>query len=357
MAHDVFISYSKHDKPAADAVCAKLESRGIRCWTAPRDIRPGMSWGGAIVEAIDGARVMLLLFSSHANGSPQIMREVERAVHKGIVVVPVRVEDINPTSDFAYFLGTPHWLDAITPPFEQYLDRIADAAKFWLKSDAPRSKAPTGPVRAETAASRGAIASAPGVPRKLPNWRRIKMPALVIAAFASAAAAFFWTRNYLAATHSSETSTISQPMTTTPASDSTPTATNQSVTKSEVPSPAARVPGTSEVSTSAAPDGATDLPRDPEFMSYFQTVQRKIKQAWTFPGDDPDLNATVNFGIGPSGDVTKLQITKGSGDGVFDDSVVRAIRRAAPFPQPPEKFRTQFSDGVDAVFQLGDLRS
>jgi hypothetical protein len=49
MAHDVFISYSAHDKPAAHAVCAKLESRGIRCWTAPRDIRPGMSWGGAFL--------------------------------------------------------------------------------------------------------------------------------------------------------------------------------------------------------------------------------------------------------------------------------------------------------------------
>ncbi|WP_179468215.1 TIR domain-containing protein [Mycolicibacterium vinylchloridicum] len=40
MAHDVFISHSSLDEPAADAVCAELEARGIRCWTAPRDIRP-----------------------------------------------------------------------------------------------------------------------------------------------------------------------------------------------------------------------------------------------------------------------------------------------------------------------------
>jgi Mg-chelatase subunit ChlD len=36
MAHDVFISHSARDKPYADAVCAKLESRGLRCWIAPR---------------------------------------------------------------------------------------------------------------------------------------------------------------------------------------------------------------------------------------------------------------------------------------------------------------------------------
>ncbi|WP_423948599.1 toll/interleukin-1 receptor domain-containing protein, partial [Candidatus Binatus sp.] len=39
MAHDVFISHSARDKPYADAICAKLESRGIRCWIAPRDVR------------------------------------------------------------------------------------------------------------------------------------------------------------------------------------------------------------------------------------------------------------------------------------------------------------------------------
>src|SRR5260370_30456342 len=133
MAHDVFISHAANDKPFADRICAKLESRGIRCWIAPRDIRPGMSWGSAIIEAIDGARVMLLVFSSRANRSPQVSREVERAVSKNLVVVPVRVEDVKPSGDLEYFLGTPHWLDAITPPFEHHLDGIADSTKFWLE--------------------------------------------------------------------------------------------------------------------------------------------------------------------------------------------------------------------------------
>ena len=133
MAHDVFISYSAFDKSAADAVCAKLETRGISCWIAPRDIRPGMEWGSALLEAIDDARVMLLVFSSHADGSPQIKREVERAVHKEIVIVPVRIEDIKPSGNLEYFLGTPHWLDAIAPPFERHLEYIADSVRFWIQ--------------------------------------------------------------------------------------------------------------------------------------------------------------------------------------------------------------------------------
>lgn len=44
--HDVFISYAAADKPVADAACATLESRKIRCWIAPRDVVPGArrSW-------------------------------------------------------------------------------------------------------------------------------------------------------------------------------------------------------------------------------------------------------------------------------------------------------------------------
>ena len=38
MAHDVFISYSHEDAFVAQAVCAKLEEKQIRCWYAPRNI-------------------------------------------------------------------------------------------------------------------------------------------------------------------------------------------------------------------------------------------------------------------------------------------------------------------------------
>src|SRR5205807_10297606 len=96
MAHDLFISYSHKDKPAADAACATLEARGIRCWIAPRDEAPGSDWGEAILDAINGARVMVVVFSAHANESTQIKREVERAVAKGIPIIPLRIEDVVP---------------------------------------------------------------------------------------------------------------------------------------------------------------------------------------------------------------------------------------------------------------------
>jgi ABC-type amino acid transport substrate-binding protein len=132
VVHDVFISYSHHDKPEADAVCSRLEAQGIRCWIAPRDVVPGEEWGAAIVDAIRSSRVMVVVFSQHANTSPQIRREVERAVIAEVVLIPFRIEDVAPERGLEFFLGTPHWLDALTPPLEAHLERLAIAVSSHL---------------------------------------------------------------------------------------------------------------------------------------------------------------------------------------------------------------------------------
>jgi hypothetical protein len=136
MAFDAFISYSSQDKTAADATCAVLEGDGIRCWIAPRDIRPGVEYGAAIVDAIDQCHVMVLVFSSSANESRQIHREIERAVAKGVPILPVRIEEVAPTKSMEYFLGAIHWLDALSPPLEKHLHKLAETVQAMLKIDA-----------------------------------------------------------------------------------------------------------------------------------------------------------------------------------------------------------------------------
>jgi hypothetical protein len=125
VAFDVFISYASKDKVVADAVCARLESAGIRCWIAPRDIVAGTSYGEAIIDAIHGAKVMVLVFSSSANASGHIPKEVERAVSNGVAILPFRIEDVAPGKSLDYFIGSVHWLDAMTPPMEKHLDDLA----------------------------------------------------------------------------------------------------------------------------------------------------------------------------------------------------------------------------------------
>jgi hypothetical protein len=134
LAHDAFISYSGEDKLMADAARGALETAGIRCWIAPRDISPGSEWGAAIIDAIDHSAVMVLIFSSNANESPQIRREVEHAVGNGVTIVPVRIDQAEPTRSLAYFMAGVHWLDAFTPPLENHLQGLVTSIKALLRA-------------------------------------------------------------------------------------------------------------------------------------------------------------------------------------------------------------------------------
>ncbi len=125
MAHDIFISYSSEDKTVADAVCAGLESRGTRCWIAPRDVGPGQDWAATIVDAIQDCSIFVIILSSGSNKSSQVLREVERAVSAGKLVIPFRIEDLVPSKSLGYFLSVSHWLDAMTEPLEKHIEELA----------------------------------------------------------------------------------------------------------------------------------------------------------------------------------------------------------------------------------------
>lgn len=129
MTAQVFISYSSNDRMIANMVCALLEERGHRCWIAPRDIVPGTEWGEAIISGLKDSSVFVLVFSSHANNSPQILREVERAVHLGLPIIPFRIEDVLPERSLEYFMSVPHWLDALSPPVEDHILRLGDVVE------------------------------------------------------------------------------------------------------------------------------------------------------------------------------------------------------------------------------------
>jgi TIR domain len=176
MAHDVFISHSAKDKATADAVCAMLESEGIRCWIAPRDVLASREYGEAIIDAIEECRIMVLVFTANANASPQIRREIERAVNHGVAILPLRMEDVLPGKSLEYFIGNVHWLDALTPPFEAHLKNLAATIKILLARPEPGGPPPMPQeVRLPASGGVGAAGRVPetaGVHGKLPAPHR-----------------------------------------------------------------------------------------------------------------------------------------------------------------------------------------
>jgi len=135
MSHDVFISYSNKDKSVADAVCSILEQNGIRCWIAPRDITPGVPFAEAIIDGIKGAKVFILVYSSNSNHSQQVIKEVDRAVHHGLAIIPLRLEDVPMSKQLEYYVSDVHWLDALTPPLEKHISKLVKVVQLLLKMD------------------------------------------------------------------------------------------------------------------------------------------------------------------------------------------------------------------------------
>jgi TolB-like protein/Flp pilus assembly protein TadD len=135
MESKVFISHSSKDRAIADVICKQLEFAGIKCWIAPRDIEAGSDWTEGIIRGIDSCRVFVLVFSGNSNASEHVRREVAKAFTLGLAVIPFRIENIEPHGSLAYFLGTVHWLNAITPPLESHLEALTKRTKQLLLAD------------------------------------------------------------------------------------------------------------------------------------------------------------------------------------------------------------------------------
>lgn len=254
MAHDVFISYAADDKGVADAMCARLESRGIRCWYAPRDILAGRAWSEAILDGIEGARILVVVLSRHSNGSTHVLGEIERAVHKKLHVIPFRVEDVQPSRALELFVNSRHWLDAVTPPLVTHLDKLGDTIQALLPHLGSRAKSVAPPAR-----ERPLPATTPRTPSGRPL--RVGSAALVVALAAFAA----WRglrstdskAGELAPGAPEETALLAVPEPVPPAERPEPTPEENAVVLAETPSSTG-----SEVDQEASPSeapGASDL--------------------------------------------------------------------------------------------------
>jgi actin-related protein len=151
MGKHIFICHSTHDKLIAEEVCKALESRDIRCWMAPRDIPPGAEWAETIVDAVDNSSGVVLVLSSNSNSSPQVIREIGRAVSKNVTIIPFRIDDTPLSPSMEYFLSTHQWLDALKPPLERHFQKLADTVQRLLDREAAKEKARQ---EAETARAR-----------------------------------------------------------------------------------------------------------------------------------------------------------------------------------------------------------
>jgi TonB family protein len=81
----------------------------------------------------------------------------------------------------------------------------------------------------------------------------------------------------------------------------------------------------------------------PELSDYFRRLEESVRNSWILPAalarDAGKLVVELRIVIEKDGRVSAQRIERGSGNSYFDDSVLRAIRKASPLPVPPEQLR------------------
>jgi hypothetical protein len=146
MAFDVFLSHASEDAKLANVVCSALESRGVKCFIAPRDIRLAEKWAETVSEAIEGCRALLLLLSDHANQSPVIPYEVEQAATSARrkQIITVRLTDAGAPSGMYFFLKSHHWYEAVGRDAREFVPDLVSqvCSKLHGSSTPPLRPAP-----------------------------------------------------------------------------------------------------------------------------------------------------------------------------------------------------------------------
>ena len=124
---DVFLSYEHTSKPIADRIVAALESRSIRCWYAPRNVRGG--YAASIMGAISQCRAFVVVLDRRSSESPQVLNEVEaaygRVMQDGLPIIPVRLDDQELNAEMLYYVKRLHWVDSFANGLDAAIEDLA----------------------------------------------------------------------------------------------------------------------------------------------------------------------------------------------------------------------------------------
>jgi formylglycine-generating enzyme required for sulfatase activity len=144
IGHRVFISYykgkgeSSKDRNVADKIYSALNSKGIRCWMAPRDVLPGDEDVKAMIDAVMHSKVLVLIFSLNADKSHWVKSEVRKALDEKITIIPFCIENGFDQSILGFMVGSRHRINAHTQPRRKHLDKLVEAVSEHIKKEPER---------------------------------------------------------------------------------------------------------------------------------------------------------------------------------------------------------------------------
>lgn len=126
---DVFICHrtAEPDQDIADAICTRLEKRGLRCWIAPRNILAGsQNYERDIIKGVESCRLFLLVSGFKSIYSEDCEMELKAAVLSDKALYSYRIDDTPYDGAFERALSKVQWLDASDDPYAHLEQLVID---------------------------------------------------------------------------------------------------------------------------------------------------------------------------------------------------------------------------------------
>jgi len=140
---DVFICHrtAEPDQDIADAICTRLEERGLRCWIAPRNILAGsQNYERDILKGVENSKVFLLVSSFKSIYSQDCEMELKAAVLENKALYSYRIDDTPYDGAFERALSQVQWLDAQDDPYAHLEQLVIDIKGILARDEREKSE-------------------------------------------------------------------------------------------------------------------------------------------------------------------------------------------------------------------------
>ncbi len=123
----VFVSYSSHDRERALQIVAALEAAGLHVWLDQTAIAGGRSWGREIVHGIRDCTAHIVLCSTAAMQSRNVLQEIQLAWKYERPYLPLLLEPTTFPEEVEYWLEGWQWVEVLEHPPAIWLPELLSA--------------------------------------------------------------------------------------------------------------------------------------------------------------------------------------------------------------------------------------
>ena len=108
--NQIFISHSSKDENIIKKICEKLSINNFTYWVSFENEMFGQSYASAIVDAINKCTVFLVFMSENSNKSSHIVNEINSAVMRDKMIIPIKLDNVSLSGVMEYYLSSNHWI-------------------------------------------------------------------------------------------------------------------------------------------------------------------------------------------------------------------------------------------------------